>query len=167
MVIVALSGVAGRYLYLQIPRTRAGDELALAELERQDRELAEQLRTRFHLRDSQIVQLDQLAADPAAARLGLVRGLARMVWDDVCRRSRLRRFARSCRAVPASVFREFERIVREKASARRRILLWDRLHEVFHYWHVLHKPFAIVMYLFMIVHVLVAMVTGYGWVGRS
>ena len=57
-------------------------------------------------------------------------------------------------------------MVRQKAQVHRRILLWDRVHELFHYWHVLHKPFAVVMYLFMIVHVAVALVTGYGWVGR-
>jgi hypothetical protein len=33
MVAVALSGIFGRYLYLQIPRTRAGEELSLAEVE--------------------------------------------------------------------------------------------------------------------------------------
>ena len=45
----------------------------------------------------------------------------------------------------------------------RRILLSERLQELFHYWHVVHKPFAIVMYLFMLVHILVVTATGYGW----
>jgi hypothetical protein len=45
---------------------------------------------------------------------------------------------------------------------RRRIVLWDALHRVFHHWHVLHKPFAVVMYLFVLVHVIVASLTGYG-----
>ena len=40
---------------------------------------------------------------------------------------------------------------------------WSQLQGLFHYWHVIHKPFAIVMYLFMIVHIVVASVTGYGW----
>jgi hypothetical protein len=40
------------------------------------------------------------------------------------------------------------------------------VHELFHYWHVLHKPFAVVMYLFMLVHVAVAFATGYGWGSR-
>jgi hypothetical protein len=39
-------------------------------------------------------------------------------------------------------------------------------HELFHYWHVLHKPFALVMYLFMAVHVAVAVMTGYAWGSR-
>ena len=51
---------------------------------------------------------------------------------------------------------------------RRRILLWDALHRLFHYWHVVHKPFAIVMYLFVVVHVAVATLPGYGlaWLSR-
>jgi hypothetical protein len=47
MVAVALSGVFGRYLYLQIPRTRAGEELTLAEVEKADRDLAQRLRDEF------------------------------------------------------------------------------------------------------------------------
>ncbi len=164
MVVVALSGVLGRYLYLQIPRTRAGEELALAELETEDRELSSQLRTRFRLEESQLASLDALVAVPG--RTGLLGGFARLVTDDLRLRSGLRRFARSCRSVPRPVVREFERVVRQKAQVRRRILLWDRVHELFHYWHVLHKPFALVMYVFMIVHVAVALATGYAGLDR-
>jgi hypothetical protein len=165
MVVVASSGVLGRYLYLQIPRTRAGEERALADLEAEDRELSGQLRTRFGLDEAQLARLDALVAVPP--RTGLLGGVARLLTDDLRLRSGLAEFAHSCRSVPRPVFREFERVVRAKAQARRRILLWDRVHELFHYWHVLHKPFALVMYLFMVVHVAVALVTGYGWVGGS
>ena len=100
-------------------------------------------------------------------RTGVLAGLLRILLDDLRLRSGLRRFARSCRSVPTPVFREFERVVRDKAATRRRVILWDRVHELFHYWHVLHKPFAVVMYIFMIVHVVVGVVTGYGWAGPS
>jgi hypothetical protein len=165
MLLVASSGVLGRYLYLQIPRTRAGEELALADLERQDGELTERLRVRFGLTAAQLSQLEALVAVPE--RTGVLAGLLRILLDDLRLRSGLRRFARSCRSVPTPVFREFERVVRDKAATRRRVILWDRVHELFHYWHVLHKPFAVVMYIFMIVHVVVAVVTGYGWAGPS
>jgi hypothetical protein len=165
MVIVASSGVLGRYLYLQIPRTRAGEERALVELEAEDQALSGQLRTRFRLDEAQLARLDAVVAVPT--RVGLLGGFVRLVTDDLRLRSGLRTFAKSCRSVPAPVFRDFERVVRHKAQVHRRILLWDRVHELFHYWHVLHKPFAVVMYLFMLVHVAVALVTGYGWVGRS
>jgi hypothetical protein len=166
MIVVASSGVLGRYLYLQIPRTRAGEALVLDQLERQDRELSERLRTRFGLGEEQLARLDAVV-DTVPSRVGLLRGLLRIVVDDIRLRARLRAFARSCGSVPRPLFREFQRVVRHKALARRRLLLWDRLHELFHYWHVLHKPFAVVMYLFMIVHVVVAVMTGYGGVGLS
>ena len=69
--------------------------------------------------------------------------------------------------MPRPVFRDFEQVVRQKALAHRRLLIWDRVQELFHYWHVIHKPFAIVMYLFMVVHIAVALMTGYGWAGWS
>jgi len=88
-----------------------------------------------------------------------------MLVEGLRLRSALRAFARGSRHVPAQALAEFERIVRQKALLRRRIALWDRAHELFHYWHVLHKPFAVVMYVFMVVHVAVAVMTGYGWRG--
>jgi hypothetical protein len=164
MVVVASSGVLGRYLYLQIPRTRAGEALALAEIERQDRELSQRLRAGFGLDDAQLGRIDALVEIPP--RSGLVAGLARMVVGQLRLRSALADFARGCRGVPRPLYRDFERVVLQKALARRRILLWDRAHELFHYWHVMHKPFAVVMYLFMVVHVAVAVMTGYAWGSR-
>jgi hypothetical protein len=164
MVVVALSGVLGRYLYLQIPRTRAGETLALAEIEKHDRELTERLRKGFGLDDARLERLDALVAVPE--RSGLASGFARMVVGQLRLRAALAEFAHSCRSVPKPLYRDFERVVQQKALVRRRILLWDRAHELFHYWHVMHKPFALVMYLFMVVHVAVAVMTGYAWGSR-
>jgi hypothetical protein len=164
MLAVAASGVFGRYLYLQIPRTRAGEEMNLAALERVDAALNERLREEFRLNDDTIARLESIAAGPAHTG-GLARTLLRILTDDLTRRGRLRAFAGACRGVPGPVRSEFERVLRSKAEARRRILLWGRLHDLFHYWHVAHKPFAIVMYVFMMVHVAVAVWTGYAWGG--
>jgi hypothetical protein len=167
MVLVALSGVLGRYLYLQIPRTRAGEEMALAEVEQQDREVSDTLRKQFRLSEDQFAALEAAFAVPE--RLGLASVLFHSLFAELRARSAVRRFAEACAAsVPRQhAFGEFERVLRRKAMLRRRIQLWDRLHELFHYWHVLHKPFAVVMYLFMIVHVAVAVATGYAWGTRS
>ena len=166
MIAVALSGVLGRYLYLQIPRSRAGEELTLAELQKLDRALSERLRREYHLDERLLARLEALSAPPAAHR-GLLLGLMGLLVGDLAHGRRLRAFARACRGVPRGVFRQFERVLREKAQSHRRLLLWHRVHELFHYWHVVHKPFAVVMYLFMLVHVAVAVVTGYGWLGSS
>ena len=161
MIVVASSGVLGRYLYLQIPRTRAGEALALAEIEKQDRELSQRLRASFGLDDAQLERIDALVAVPE--RSGLVLGFVRMVVGQLRLRAALAAFARGFQGVPRPLYCDFERVVQQKALVRRRILLWDRAHELFHYWHVMHKPFALVMYLFMVVHVAVAVMTGYAW----
>lgn len=38
-----------------------------------------------------------------------------------------------------------------------------RVMRAFHVWHVFHKPFAAIMYFFLILHVVVAWYTGYAW----
>jgi hypothetical protein len=165
MIAVAASGVFGRYLYLQIPRTRAGEEMNLAALERVDAQLNERLRREFRFDESTISRLETLAGGPPAEG-GLARTLIRILVDDLTRFGRLRAFARACHGVPAPVRQEFQRVLRAKAEARRRILLWTRLHDLFHYWHVAHKPFAVVMYVFMLLHIGVAVWTGYAWGAR-
>lgn len=160
MVAVASSGVLGRYLYLQIPRTRAGHEVALADLMAEDRALTDQLRREFGLDEGQLRTLDAIAT-PAKGR-SLVAAFVDLIVADLVTGYRLRRFARET-GVSSSAYRPLIRIVFLKARTHRRIVLWDAVHRLFHHWHVIHKPFAIVMYLFMVVHVVVASMTGYGW----
>jgi hypothetical protein len=147
MVAVALSGVFGRYLYLQIPRTRAGEELSLVEVEKSDRELTARLRAEFGADDAFLERLERAAAPDPSAGLG---------------RRRLAAVARSLPGLPPTLARELAVLVRQKALLRRRIRLWSALHRLFHHWHVVHRPFAVVMYLFVLVHVAVATATGYG-----
>ena len=162
MVAVALSGVFGRYLYLQIPRTRAGEELTLAEVEKADRELTGRLRGEFGVDDAFLERLEQATAPPASRSLPRLLG-ALLIEDLGLRRAPYAELARSQAGLPPRLAGELAALAREKARVRRRILLWDALHRLFHHWHVVHKPFAIVMYLFVVVHVAVATLTGYGW----
>jgi len=162
MVAVAASGILGRFLYLQIPRTGSGEEIALAELEATDRALSNRLSREFRLSDRLQKRLDQISA-PAVGRLWST--LVEILVGDLVLSRRLGEFTRMCPGVPRSLLSEFERVLREKAHLRRKILLRSHVQAVFHYWHVVHKPFAVVMYLFMVVHIGVALVTGYGGLG--
>lgn len=167
MVAVALSGVFGRWLYLQIPRTRAGDEVSLGEIEAADRALTERLLGEFGVEPELVQRLDA-EATAGLERRGLLAVLARLALGGLrpARSRRLLSLARAVPGVPPHLADELARVLGEKIAARRRILLWDALHRLFHYWHVVHKPFAIVMYLFVLVHVIVATVTGYGFSWR-
>jgi hypothetical protein len=161
MVAVALSGVFGRYLYLKVPRARSGEELTLAEVEKADREMTQRLRDEFGADPVFLEELDKVAAPPASARLS--RLMLWLVAEDLgFHRSALLAVARSLPGLPPDLARDLVDVVRQKAVLRRRILLWGALHRIFHHWHVVHRPFAVVMYLFVLVHVAVATMTGYG-----
>jgi hypothetical protein len=159
MVAVALSGVVGRYLYRQIPRTRAGEALSLAETQATARDLGRRLHEDFGL--------DALVMAPAeemGRRRGLLRALAHVLWQDVSGAQRRRLRAQTAGlALPARDRREVRAVLAQKGALDRRIALWDELHGLFDWWHVVHKPFAIVMYVFVVVHVCVAAATGYTW----
>lgn len=167
MIAVALSGVLGRYLYLQIPRTRAGDELTLAQVEEERRELTRHLREDLQVPDATLQELDAVARTGASPQAPLLLLLLRLPFSAFALRWRLlafrRRLRRDFQSAPRPVLREVTRSALQKAMLERRLVLWNRLQQLFHYWHVIHKPFAVVMYLFMIVHVAVALLTGYGW----
>ena len=167
MIAVALSGVLGRYLYLQIPRTRAGDELTLAQVEEQRRELTRHLREDLQVPEEALRELDEISRAGVSPQAPLLPLLLRLPFSALALRWRLsgyrRRLRQDLQQAPRPVLREILRAVRQKAVLERRLVLWSRLQQLFHYWHVIHKPFAIVMYLFMIVHIAVALLTGYGW----
>jgi hypothetical protein len=160
MVAVALSGVFGRYLYLQIPRTRAGEELSLADAQRADAELSQRLRGEFGVDEAFLRGLERtMAPPPSGSALADARALVLGAWGA---RRRAGALVRSLTGVPPHLRRALLALTREKARLRRRIVLWEATHRLFHHWHVVHKPFAIVMYVFVVVHVAVALYTGYG-----
>lgn len=160
MVAVALSGVFGRYLYGQLPRSAAGDELSLEAGRALEQAMTSELGERFGLSPAEIAELDRIgrgATEPA----GLLAIFVRLPFARLVQERRLRDFCRRASHVPRPLAARFAALVRQRASLRRRLAVWHRLSELFHYWHVAHKPFAILMYLFMVVHIAVAWMTGY------
>jgi len=160
MVVVASSGVVGRYLYLQIPRRRSGAEMTLAEANAMSEDLNAQLMSSYGVSDKAIRRIDQLASLSVDSDAGLLSILTSMPLASARLRWRVRGLTHR---MSSSHRGEVQRLLSDRAMLSRRILLWARLQELFHYWHVLHKPFAIVMYIFAAVHITVAIVTGYGF----
>ncbi|MDX1385283.1 MAG: hypothetical protein R3190_16640 [Thermoanaerobaculia bacterium] len=163
MVVVAASGVFGRFLYVQIPRARGGAELSLEEARGLARELGEQLRADHGLAATSLAEIEA-AADPTGLEsAGLLRVLAATALQPLTLRRRLRPILRALPRRDRGSLRDLRKLILRSAYLHRRIQLWSRLQSAFRYWHVLHKPFAVLMYLFMIVHVAVAWATGYAW----
>jgi len=160
MVAVAMSGVFGRYLYVQIPRNIRGDKLTLKQMEDQDREMTARLVDDFDL-DPQRLEalLERLGNKSKDSLVSMILGdLARpLVW------SRLRRQLLVEFKLPQSDAARLLDLAKRKAKLSRRMARLDRILSLFHYWHIVHRPFAAVMYLFMAIHIVVALLFGISW----
>lgn len=167
MVAVLASGFFGRYLYLQIPRNIQGSELTLQELDRLMNDLTSQLRSRFKLDDAGVTKIEGVTARYVSGfRGGALRAVTLLLVDDLFRPLVRRRFVHETMVampMPKLQLYEFTRLAFTRALLQRRVALLTQVQQLFHYWHVVHKPFAIIMYLIMLVHIGVAVYTGYGW----
>jgi hypothetical protein len=165
MVGVALSGFFGRYLYQRIPRSIHGTQLSLEELKDQNEEIGRRLRAEFGLPEETMKRLDQINAAPPE-KMGPFRLLVSMIRMDLEMAVSTRRwhaeFVRELN-LPEERFTELMQLTRARLKLRRRGLILTEARRVFHHWHVIHKPFAIVMYVIMVVHITVALWTGYAW----
>jgi hypothetical protein len=167
MIAVALSGILGRYLYLQIPRNIMGHELSLQEVEELNKNLTIQLHQKFQLEIREIASIESelLTIRRREISLGLLvfdllAGDLRFLLGG----RRIRRQVRRKYLLPPQDIQELFRLLKQKAQIIRRISLWNKIHQLFHYWHVFHKPFALIMYIIMIVHVGISLWLGYRWI---
>jgi hypothetical protein len=155
MVLVALSGFVGRYLYVRIPRTMRGVELSQAELDDRTAALHDELQ--WTAGADLLGALDRLEADIAARPPSWFSG----VGDRGLRRSMtelaqlLER--RSGRAASARLHDALEERVR--LQQRRHTLAATK--RLFDLWHVFHLPLVWVMFAIVSLHVGVAVYLGY------
>ncbi len=105
MMAVVASGIIGRFIYLQIPRTIHGRELTIQEIEGFNSESGGHLTT-------------ELSQD----------------------------------------------MLKKVESVSKRIERLQLMQKLFRYWHVIHLPFAIIMLVIMIIHVVVTLMFGYRWI---
>lgn len=166
MLIVAISGVFGRYVYMQIPRDNRGRAMSL----RETRERAEKIREslRGELPDEVLAGVDSFGASVATLELAGPGAIAMTFWTDVTLPWRIRRLKRFIRQgnqrVPERRLKAITRLAREQTVLLRRMATIDTMTRALHYWHLFHKPFAYIMVVIMFVHIAIAVSFGYTWV---
>lgn len=167
MIAVMLSGFVGRYLYAQIPHDIRGMELTLRETQAAHQRLIETLRERYDVTMKDVTQIENYLLGDLRQAKSLAKVLWLVVTQDLLRWWRLRRVRRFLRAranVARSDLLQMIRLVRQQALLQRQIELFQAMQRAFHYWHVIHKPFAYVMLTIMFIHIAVALAFGYWWI---
>jgi len=165
MAVVALSGIVGRYVYVRIPRDRAGLELGAEDLAQRRRGLLLELTQVTGLQEDVI--RSTLAANPEPVR-GVIPSLVRMVRDDFARRRAVADLRRrwvevSGDEVDEEKLREVARLARRQMQLTQQAKLLGQTHRIFGHWHTLHRPVAITALLAVTIHVAVVIWSGTTW----
>ncbi len=167
MIFVALSGLLGRYIYTQIPRTIEGNELTVDDLAKENRRMQEELRRKYNLDDDTMEKINHISeVETYQSQPSVFKAIGSLVVDDFRRRLRIGKIKRHLKdtEIPAEHVREILSIARTKSLLMRRIAFLDTARSIFHYWHVVHFPFSIIMFLILAVHVIVTVSLGYTWI---
>jgi len=178
MVMVAISGFIGRYLYAQIPRSLTAAELSLNELLLNERELAEALLDQSLYSEKQLNRVMNMPSAAHIRQIGPLLAIGEMIALDVRRPFQVAGLRRASSGFAKKLFSaggllssgnsEVEhvvRLVRQKASLSKRVVFLDQSQRVFHLWHVIHRPFSYAFAVLAIIHIVVVMGLGFLTVG--
>lgn len=168
MVIVVASGVIGRYLYLQIPKTITGREITPIELEKQITTLRDRLQKDDGIEEDLLQRLDALsAAFIETSRLSILRAFPAMMIQNIRHDARVRALLQEFEKNRNPLSSDAHTRLTMKAHLQRQLANLTLTQKMFRYWHMFHLPFAVVMFIIMIAHIVTAFLFGYGWIFTS
>jgi hypothetical protein len=166
MILVVLSGVVGRFIYIQIPRTIQGKEIDINDLASMREELIEKMKLEMLFDVRLIKELDELASPERYKSLNILDTLFVYSKDFFRIRSFQSKLKKNLAIAGFSKIRRKE--IKNKAQAEiilsRRLGMLRTMQNLFKYWHVAHLPFALAMFVIMIIHVIVTITFGYKWI---
>lgn len=174
MLAVALSGIIGRYLYSQIPRSLSAAELSLSELQSSEQELTDNLSRQSLYSADQLNKILKVPSPEHLRRIGALLALGEMIALNLrlpFQVAALRRascsFTSNLRTLggilrtPNPEVEYVVLLVEQKASLSRRIVFLNHTHRVFHLWHVIHRPFSYAFAVLAVIHIVVVMGLGF------
>lgn len=155
-VMVAVSGFLGRYLYVQIPRSISGQELKMDEInEIMDDitlEIEKVAKGQFDVQH----YFERIAGPRAERDLSAFGAMTALFTTDIKNMITMYGIWSSLKAnknIPDHVKTRVFKLIREKGRLVRSIEFLEASHKLLHYWHVFHKPFAIIMFIVMFLHI--------------
>jgi hypothetical protein len=164
MVAVFLSGVIGRFIYLQIPRSIEGRELSLNEVKEMRTNIAGIVRNSYNLDEESYNTIENSLKKKVEIYRPNV--ISRMIGKYFNHRKSFRAVKTILKRnkIPKAEYKGLLSLIKEDLILSRKIELLDSMQSLFKYWHVAHLPFALVMLVIMVIHIGVTLVFGYKWI---
>ena len=150
MVAVVLSGVAGRFIYNQIPKTIEGRQMTMNELKEMKTDMAVVLHQKFRLESNTLEIISDLMSDENTTENTKKLGYLKKVLNR--------------KDLPKSDRKEIIKMVKNEISLSKKIGRLQTMQRLFKYWHVAHMPFALIMLVIVVIHIGVTLAFGYKWI---
>ena len=155
MVAVVLSGVIGRFIYIQIPRTIEGRELSLNEVRNEQDDLGNFFTQTMSSNQEAFDFYNSIKSDSYKGVGGYFK-----------KNSRIRKFLKLLKenGFSKNQIKEIKTNLNKEILLSIRIQRLELMRKLFRYWHVAHMPFALIMLIIVIIHVAVTVALGYKWI---
>jgi hypothetical protein len=167
MVVVVLSGLVGRFIYVRVHRDLNGEVSSLKTLQESAGLVGSQARSWLKFApdvEARLVAFEQYALSPGADWPSILRQVVVLPWKQVatqraCRRGLrepLARLAREGGWSKATLMRrekESRRFVDRYLGSVMRVAQYTGYERLFALWHVVHMPFIFLLAISAIVHV--------------
>jgi hypothetical protein len=150
MVAVVLSGVAGRFIYIQIPRTIAGRELTLNEVKEMKTDLANVLNKKYKLNSDTIQLFVSFTMEDKETKTKITTQKLRktLIKEDLTKQD----------------IGSIIKMVKNEKTLSGKIARLETMQKLFKYWHVAHLPFALIMLVIVVIHIAITVTLGYKWI---
>jgi hypothetical protein len=160
MVLVLASGVVGKYIFALIPRSLSGLELNRIELEAEEIGLTFEMRKLLpttHPFWQRLADIENKAGRPS--RLEHLH----LLFEAAQLRRQLLRLLPESPGLRRRQRNTIIKLVVKRHMIHHKAQLIQQTLRILHYWHLVHQPFVIIMFLVLLIHVCVAVSMGYTW----
>lgn len=164
MIAVVLSGVIGRYIYIQIPHTIEGREMNLNEIDQLKNEIREKLISGSGMDAEtleEVLQAVKMRPDRTGNNM-----LARSIEKFKFERKTMQKVQQILRhhQISGTNYKDIIKLISEEISLNRKIDRLISMQNLFRYWHIAHLPFALLMLIIMLIHIAVSITFGAHWI---
>lgn len=164
MVAVFLSGIIGRFIYIQIPRSIEGRELSLEEVKNMKMDINSIISEHHNLTpETESIIIESTARIQSHKNQSLISKYFKQ-------RKQYRQNLKTIKSIlnksnlSGKEKVSLIKIVKAEIILNNKIDRLDAMKSLFKYWHVAHLPFAIVMITIMVIHIAITLTFGYHWI---
>ena len=159
MILVALSGVFGRYLFGHFPKTEAGLQMTLDHARDELTDLRSQLVQETVNADAEAIGEAVAIARDFDRKANSIVGLVKLDLESRRRKREIVSALKRAGLEPSVEIRSKE-ILLGQLKMKKNLEAWAVSRQLFRYWHLFHLPLAQAMYIIVALHIFVAVIFG-------